>query len=187
MGIYDDAKNNLTLVAAVAIASFAAAWAAFEGYSKLSGVDRVPANSYVLVKDLQDKYVARAECEKATSLLKDEVAKLSNAGQGLASCPSELKAWQANQDQWKKAAESLQTNFNNARQNCSLLIEVQRLEGQHRELERDARILSSSGVNGNPSDGINKNNQVKLEITQRAMAELNLRTLEVSKRLTCQP
>lgn len=187
MSIYDDAKSNPTLVAAVAIASFAAAWAVFEGYNKISGHDRVPVNSYVLVKDLQDRYVGRAECDKVTALLNEEVAKFSNASRGLASCPSELKAWQVSQAQWKQAVESLQTNLNTTRQNCSLLNEVQRLEAQRRELQRDAQTLSSSGVNGNPNDGINRNNLVKLETTQRAMAELDLRTLEVSKRLTCQP
>jgi|GEM_PF-5492338 len=187
MGIYDDTKNNLTLVAAVAIASFAAAWATFEGYNKLSGIDRVPANSYVLMKDLQEKYVARADFEKSTALLKDEVARLSSANQSSAACLTELKAWQSSQIQWKQAAESLQSQLNIARQNSSLLNEVRRLESQRRELERDARVLSSSGMNGNPNDGISKNNQVKLETTQRAMAELDLRALEASKRLTCQP
>lgn len=187
MSLYDDGKKNPALVALVAIASFISAWGGFEGYNILAKIDRVPTNSYVLIKDLQEKYVSRAEFEKISVALKEEVTKSADASQKFASCSSDLNGWQSSHAQWKSAAEMCGTNLSSARQNCSLQSEVRRIEIRRQELERDARTLSSPGTNGNPSDGISTNNRIKLETTLSAIGELDSRALEVTKRLSCQP
>jgi len=187
MSLYDDAKNNPALVALVAITSFISAWGAFEGYNKLANIDRVPTNSYVLLKDLQEKYVSRAELEKISVALKEETAKSADAIQKSSACSSDFKGWQTSHAQWKSAAELCSTQLFSARQNCSLQSEVRRIEIRRQELERDARTLSSPGINGNSSDGVSTNNRIKLDTTLRAIAELDSRALEVTKRLSCQP
>lgn len=185
MGIYDDAKANLGLVAAVAITSFGVAWGAFEGYSKVAGVDRVPANTYLLLKDLRDSYIPRADHDKVIGVLQKRLDDLRDPSAQLETCSASLQKWQTGLTQWRQATENCQATLASTSSNCSILNEVKRLERQKQSLENDAWTLSSSGVNGNPNDGISKNNQIKLENVQRAIRELETRALEVTKRLSC--
>ncbi|ADL55514.1 hypothetical protein [Gallionella capsiferriformans] len=186
MSIYDDAKTHPSLVAAVAIASFSIAWAAFEAYGKLSGIDRVSANTYVLLKDLRDTHVPRTEHDKAIEALQNQVAGTRESSTRFERCSTDLQNWKTGLGQWKQASEDCQATLAATIANCSILREVRRLEQQKEFLDRDAGTLSSSGVNGNPSDGISKNNQIKLENVQQSIHGLEARILEVTKLLSCE-
>ncbi|MFZ2855259.1 MAG: hypothetical protein WAZ34_14275 [Rhodocyclaceae bacterium] len=186
MSIYDDAKTHPSLVAAVAIASFSIAWATFEGYGKLAGIDRVPANTYILLKDLRDTHVFKAEHDKEIEILRKQLADIRESATQFELCSTALQNWKTGLAQWKQASENCQAELSGTSSNCSILREVRRLEQQKEFLERDAWTLSSSSVNGNPSDGISKNNQIKLENVQRAIHDLETRTLEITKRLSCE-
>ena len=185
MSIYDDAKSHFGLIAAVALASFASAWACFEGYGKYVGIDRVPANTYVLLKDLRDTHISRPDHDKLVSDLKKNLDDLKEPQARLESCAVTLETWKTSHGQWKQNSESCHAALAGSRTNCSLLDEVRRLERQKTLFEREMWTLSSEGVNGNPSDGISKGNQSKFEINQRAVRDLEFRALELTKHLTC--
>ncbi|HXU94084.1 MAG TPA: hypothetical protein VFP33_10580 [Gallionella sp.] len=186
MSIYDDAKTHPSLVAAVAIASVGIAWASFEAYGKLAGIDRVSANTYVLLKDLRDTHVLRAEHDKEIEVLQKQLAGARESATQFELCSTSLQNWKTGLGQWKQASEDCQATLSATSNNCSILREVRRLEQQKEFLERDSWALSSSGVNGNPSDGISKNNQIKLENVQHSVRDLEARILEVTKRLSCE-
>jgi hypothetical protein len=145
----------------------------------------VPANTFVLLKDLRDTHVLRTERDKEVDALRKQLSEPREPIAQLQACSTSLQSWKNGLAQWKQATENCQAALANSSSNCTILGEIRRLELQKSALERDSRILSSEGVNGNPSNGISKNNQVKLENTQRAIHDLEVRALEVAKRLTC--
>lgn len=186
MSIYDDAKTHPSLVAAVAIASFSIAWAAFEAYGKLAGIDWVSTNTYVLLKDLRDTHVLRTEHDEAVEVLQKQVTDARASATQFELCSTALQSWKTGLGQWKQASEDCQATLSVTTTNCSILREVRRLEQQKEFLDRDARTLSSSGVNGNPSDGVSKNNQIKLGNVQQSIRDLEARILELTKRVSCE-